>query len=226
LRSATRLSPAYHRADRLFRLNPNHSERVAWMAFVVLEGFSGTGKTSLATRLESQGWLRLQESAHAVPEDVPVAERADTAADFSLLGATLMYSSVISKLRTTRNIVSEGYLLADLAYARIRYELKKSFAYPAMVSMVRRVLDEPAMKPDLYILLRAGPHTIGLRQAKKDDREKNVSEYFRTRYYTALAEIHAELKEERTEVLETDSDLDATLRSIMEILERRRVIMV
>jgi len=195
------------------------------MAFVVLEGFSGTGKTSLAMSLERQGWLRLPESAHAVPKDVPVADRADTAADFSLLGATMMYSSVISKLRATRNIVSEGYLLADLAYAKIRYELKKSDAYPSMVSMVRRVLGEPAMRPDLYILLRAGPQTIDVRQSRKDDREKNVTDYFRTRYYTALAEIHAELKEERTEAVETDSDLDVTLHGIMEILERHRVIM-
>ncbi len=67
------------------------------MAFVVLEGFSGTGKTTLAKGLESMGWVRLQESAHAVPRDVPVADRADTAADFSLLGATLIYSSIISK---------------------------------------------------------------------------------------------------------------------------------
>jgi thymidylate kinase len=194
------------------------------MAFVVLEGFSGTGKTSLAMGLERQGWLRLQESAHAVPRDVPVAERADTAADFSLLGATMTYSSIITKLRGSRNIVSEGYLLADLAYAKIRYELKKSDAYPAMVAMVKRILEEPAMRPDLYILLKAGPQTIDLRQTGKGDRERNASEYFRTRYYTALAEIHAELKEERTEIVQTDSDVDATLGAILEILGRRRVI--
>ena len=87
------------------------------MTFIVLEGFSGTGKTSLALGLEKRGWVRLQESAHAVPRDVPVADRADTAADFSLLGATMTYSSVVSKLRGTRKIVSEGYLLSDLAYA-------------------------------------------------------------------------------------------------------------
>ena len=193
------------------------------MAFVVLEGFSGTGKTSLAIGLERQGWLRLQESAHAVPRDVPVAERADTAADFSLLGATMMYSSIITRLRGTRNIVSEGYLLGDLAYAKIRYELKKSDAYPSMVAMVRRILQEPAMRPDLYILLKAGEETIDVRQRSKDDRERNPTEFFRTRYYTALAEIHEELKEENVEVVETDSDIDVTLQGILQILARHKV---
>ncbi len=188
------------------------------MAFVVLEGFSGTGKTSLAIGLERLGWLRLQESAHAVPRDVPVAERADTSADFSLLGATMTYSSLISKLRQTRNIVSEGYLLGDLAYAKIRFELKKSDAYPAMLSMVRRILEEPSMKPDLYIVLKAGQQTIDQRQSRKDDRERNVTEFFRTRYYSALSEIHAELGEERTEVVETDSDVEATLQKILGML--------
>ena len=194
------------------------------MVFIVLEGFSGTGKTSLAMVLEGKGWLRLQESAHAVPRDVPVADRADTAADFSLLGATMMYSSVISKLRQKRNIVSEGYLLGDLAYAKIRHELKKSDAYPDMVSMVRRLLETPALRPDLYILLKAGPETISSRQLGKDERERNMTEFFRTRYYTALAEIHHELGEEEAEVVETDSDVGATVRGVLDILERRRVI--
>jgi thymidylate kinase len=197
---------------------------LAQMAFIVLEGFSGAGKTSLATGLERQGWLRLQESAHAVPRNVPVADRADTAADFSLLGATMMYTSVISKLRLKRNIVSEGYLLGDLVYAKIRYELEKSDAYPAMASMVRRILEEPAMKPDLYILLKAGPETIDMRQNRKDDREWNVTEFFKTRYYGALAEIHSDLKEERSEVVETDSDLEVTLRSILGVLGKHKVI--
>jgi len=190
----------------------------------VLEGFSGTGKTSLAMGLESRGWLRLQESAHAVPKDVPVAERADTAADFSLLGATMMYSSVITKLRMTRNIVSEGYLLGDLAYAKIRYELKKSNAYPSMVSIVKRILQEPALRPDLYILLEAGQETIDTRQKSKDDRERNPTEFFRTRYYTALSEIHDEMNEKNIEAVKTDSHVDATLSQILQILARRKVI--
>ena len=195
------------------------------MTFIVLEGFSGTGKTSLAQGLERRGWMRLQESAHAVPRDVPVADRADTAADFSLLGATMTYSSVVSKLRSTRNIVSEGYLLSDLAYAKIRYELKKSDAYPFMVAMVRRILEEPALRPDLYILLRAGTETISSRQLVKDERERNTAEYFRTRYYPALEEIHQDLNEGSIEAVETDHDVDVTLSSILEVLARRKVIM-
>ena len=197
---------------------------MALMTFIVLEGFSGTGKTSLAQGLERMGWLRLQESAHAVPRDVPVADRADTAADFSLLGATMTYSSLVSKLRGTRNIVSEGYLLSDLAYAKIRFELKKSDAYPSMVAMVRRMLEEPALRPDLYVLLKAGPETINNRQLGKDERERNTAEFFRTRYYTALEEIHEELKEESIEAVETDHDVDVTLSSILQILGRRKVI--
>jgi thymidylate kinase len=194
------------------------------LAFIVLEGFSGTGKTSLAMGLERWGWLRLQESAHALPKEVPVAERADTAADFSLLGATMTYSSIISKLRGTRNIVSEGYLLSDLTYAKIRYELKKSTAYPSMMSMVRRILEEPEMRPDLYVLLKAGSATIERRQMSKDDRERNVTEFFRTRYYSALAEIHQELKQDKVEVVETDSDTEVTLGMIQDVLRRRIVI--
>jgi len=194
------------------------------MVFVVLEGFSATGKTSLAILLEKRGWLRLQESAHAVPRDIPVADRADTAADFSLLGATLMYSSVITKLRDTKKIVSEGYLLGDLAYAKIRYDLKKSDAYPAMMNMVKRVLEVPGMRPDLYLVLKAGPETIGMRQLSKDEREKNVTEFFRTRYYTALAEIHKDLNEPQPEAVETDGDPEATLQEIFLIFSRRKVI--
>ena len=194
------------------------------MAFVVLEGFSGTGKTSLAILLEKRGWLRLQESAHAVPRDIPVADRADTAADFSLLGATMMYSSIITKLRDTKKIVSEGYLLGDLAYAKIRYELKTSQAYPSMMEMVKRLLAEPAMRPDLYLVLEAGPETIGMRQLGKGERERNVTDFFRTRYYTALAEIHGELGEPQPESVMTDGDPEITLQEILRILARRKVI--
>jgi thymidylate kinase len=194
------------------------------MTLVVLEGFSGTGKTSIATGLERQGWLRLQESAHAVPKDVPLADRADTPADFSLLGATMVYSSVISNLRKSRNIVSEGYLLSDLAYAKIRYDLRTSDAYPAMLLMSKRMLQVPALRPDLYVLLKAGSGTIDQRQKSKGERERNLTDFFRTRYYSALAEIHEELGERNIEVVETDSDLQLTLGRIIQILGKDKVL--
>ncbi|HKT22468.1 MAG TPA: hypothetical protein VJR06_07675, partial [Nitrososphaerales archaeon] len=107
---------------------------------------------------------------------------------------------------------------------KIRYELKKSNAYPSMVTMVRNMLQDDALRPDLYILLRAGQDTINHRQMVKDERERNESDFFRTRYYSALAEIHQDLGESKIEEVETDSHVEATLRSILEILERRKVI--
>jgi thymidylate kinase len=193
------------------------------LVFIVLEGFSGTGKTTLAKRLEAQGWIRLQESAHAVPKNVPVAERADTFADYSLLGATMVYASEISKLRGRRKLVSEGYLLSDLAYARIRYDLKKSKAFPAMLSMCKQIISDPEMRPDLYILLKAKTETISVRQLRKNSREKNVNDFFRRRYYTAIRDIHERLGEDRVETIYTDSDSSATLRQIHAVLKRRKL---
>jgi len=152
---------------------------------------------------------------------VPVAERADTAADYSLLGATMAYCSVISQLRRERRIVSEGYLLSDLAYARIRYDLGKSGAYPAMLDLCRTVLRQESLRPDLYILLEAKPGTIQARQHEKDDRERNITEQFRTRYYTALAEIHSELGEANVERLYSDSDPGVTLDAVVSLLKRK-----
>jgi thymidylate kinase len=194
------------------------------LVFVVLEGFSGTGKTALAKGLEKKGWLRLAESAHSVPKTVPVAERGDTSADYSLLGATMVYSSVISKLRKRRRIVSEGYLLSDLAYARIRYDLRRSDAYPVMLAACRAILREESLRPDLYVLLEARPDTIQSRQHRKNERERNLTGFFRTRYYTALAEIHGELGEDKVEKVHSDTNLDATLGTILEVLKRRGVV--
>ena len=194
------------------------------MVFVVIEGFSGTGKTTLARRLEKEGWLRMAESAHVVPRDVPVADRADTFADYSLLGATMVYSSLISSFRTTRNLVSEGYLLSDLAYARIRYDLKKSVAYPAMLEMCGKIMAHPEMRPDLYVLLKATQETISARQERKNERERNVDDFFRTRYYSALSEIHDVLGEKEVETIFSDSHVETTFASVMTLLGQRKLV--
>jgi thymidylate kinase len=194
------------------------------MVFLVLEGFSGTGKTTLAKGLEERGWLRLQESAHAVPDQVPVADRADTFADYSLLGATMVYSSIISKAREKRNIVSEGYLLSDLAYARIRFDLKKSKAFPSMLNLCREILTSHEMKPDLYVILQAKPETIEHSRIGKNKSENNMTEFFKTRYYKALSEMHEELGEKNVKSVYTGNNLRLTLDTILDALKKRKVV--
>ncbi len=192
------------------------------MAFVVLEGFSGTGKTTLAKELEGAGWLRFTESAHAVPKTVPLAERADTFADYSLLGATMTYLSTLSRARDRRNIVAEGYLLSDLAYAKIRYEQGKSTAFPIMMAACKGILSNPALRPDLYIILESRTSTIEDRQQRKGERERNASKFFRERYYSALAEIHEELNERSVERFRNDSKKEAAFAELVDLLRRRK----
>ena len=188
------------------------------MTFIVLEGFSGTGKTTLAKTLERRGWLRLAESAHAVSTEIPVGERADTFSDYSLVGATMQYASIIARSRSDRDIVAEGYFLSDLAYALIRYDLRKSAAFPHLLEMVRKVLRERVLQPDLYLLLRAHSATIRKRQE-----EKNVSKFFRERYYTAIEYLHGELRQGNLEIVDTDSDAERTLASIVVKLRSRGI---
>ena len=141
-------------------------------------------------------------------------------ADFSLLGATMVNSSVVASARGNRDIVSEGYLLSDLAYARIRYELKLSEAFPEMMALCKKLLEHDRMRPDLYILLEAGKDTIARRQGGKGDRERNVTRFFRERYYSAIEEIHEELGEKNVEKVFTDSDPRVTLRLVLEKARR------
>ena len=194
------------------------------MVFIVLEGFSGTGKTSLAKGLEAKGWLRLTESAHVVPSQVPVADRADTYADYSLVGATMQYCSIIASNREKRDIVSEGYLLGDLAYARIRYDLGRSDAFPVMLTLVKRILSDDKMQPDLYVLLKARPETISRRQVTKDEREKNLTEFFQQRYYTAITDIHARLGQSQLETVYTDGGQTETLAEILRVLKEKGLV--
>ena len=193
------------------------------MTFIVLEGFSGTGKTTLAKTLERRGWLRLAESAHAVSSEIPVGERANTFSDYSLVGATMQYASIIARSRRDRDIVAEGYFLSDLAYALIRYDLRKSAAFPHLLEMVRNVLRERVLQPDLYLLLRAHSATIRRRQEEKNEREKNVSKFFRERNYTAIEYIHGELRQGKLEIVNTDSDAEKTLARIIVKLRRHGI---
>ncbi len=193
------------------------------MTFVVLEGFSGVGKTTLARRLEKRGWLRLQESAHALPRHVPVAERGDTLSDFSLLGATLAYSSTIARMRKSRAVVSEGYLLSDLAYSKMRFELKRSAAYPAMLALCKEALSSPALRPDLYVLLEAGERTRRAGPPGVKDDCIGPVDFFRSRYYSALAEIHGELGERNVESVRTGPTAGSTLSRVLAAMSRRGV---
>lgn len=194
------------------------------MTFIVLEGFSGTGKTSLARGFEERGWLRLAESAHVISKEVPVADRADTYADFSLVGATMQYCSIIASNREKRDIVSEGYLLGDLAYARIRYDLGTSDAFPVLLTLVKRLLLDRKMQPDLYLLLKAKPETITGRQVAKDERERNLTEFFRNRYYSAIMEIHERLGQDRLEVVYSDGGQAETLGEIFRLLKDKGLV--
>jgi len=194
------------------------------VVFAVIEGFSGTGKTTLATALEDLGWLRIAESAHLVQKEVPVADRADTLADYSLVGATMACSAVISGSRASRNIVAEGYFLSDLAYARIRFDLGKSAAFPTLFDLVEKVLSEKALQPDVYLLLKARSDTISKRQQNKGDREKNLSEFFQTRYYSAIEEIHEKLGQTNVETVESDTDRGETLANLLAVLKKRHLL--
>jgi len=185
------------------------------LTFLVFEGFSGTGKTTLAKTLERRGWLRLAESAHVVPKEIPVADRADTFSDYSLIGATMQYCSIISKKRMNTDIVAEGYFLSDLAYALIRYDTKKSTSFPQLLEIVKSILKEQILQPDLYIILKAQSSTILKRQAEKNEREKNVNEFFRRRYYSGIEYLHREMSQGKYEVVSTDDNSKRTLERIL-----------
>ena len=162
----------------------------------------------------------MTESAHALPSQVPVAERADTYADYSLFGATMQYCSIISSNRNNMNVVAEGYFLSDLAYARIRYTLNLSNAFPELLKVARMLLNDKMLRPDLFVLLSANTKVIEERQERKNERERNMSEFFRTEYYNAIEDLHRQLGLTNVERVTTDSEVPKTSGVIRALLER------
>lgn len=191
------------------------------LVFIVLEGFSGTGKTTLSKLLEKRGWMRIAESAHILPNTVPVADRGDTFSDISLIGATMQFSSMIASNRAKKRIVAEGYLISDLTYAKIRYELGMSIAFPYLYEVVKGIMHEKQLEPDIYFLLSARDSLIYSRQKRKSERDRNINSYFRKRYYQIINELHHQFGNRNIRIISTESDPKVTLQKIInELIER------
>nr|WP_276977297.1 hypothetical protein [Ferrimicrobium acidiphilum] len=191
------------------------------MTFVVLEGFSGTGKTTIANALEQLGWMHLTESAHAISADIPLADRGDVYSDYSLMGATLKTCGVIANNRARRNIVSEGFLVNDLTYSLIRQKRGQSDAAAEFFSIVGNVLRRPALKPDLYAILMADEKAIMKRQKLKSDRDRLTNKFFRKTFYQTLNDLHELFGHKNTLVVKTDSGKDAAVKEILKAISRR-----
>lgn len=194
------------------------------MVFIVLEGYSGTGKTSLAKMLERDGWLRITESAHSLPPDIPVADRADTYSDYALLGQVLTSTPRIRRLRSRRRLVAEGYFLSDLAYFKIRQTLGLSSAFPRIYRLVSEIMKDQNLAPDLYILLEADSGEIGRRQERKRARDRNESTYFFEKYYEFIKEFHKALNQPNYTVMESHPRTSQTYRQIRDILSQRQLL--
>ena len=80
---------------------------------------------------------------------------------------------------------------------------------------------EKPLRPDLYILLEARAETIGERQLGKGSREKNISEFFRQHYYSAIREMHQRLGQDNVEVVSSDGGGAVTLRTLLRLLRER-----
>jgi len=188
------------------------------LTFLVLEGFSGTGKTALARLFERDGWLRIPESAHLVPEHVPLADRANTLADYALVGAVLSAAYRIAQERTARNIVAEGYLLSDLAYFKVRETLGTSTAFIPIRALVHEVLRDARLVPDLYAVLRISPVELHRRQARKAHRDRLQNQYFAEKYYEFLAELHHEFGDPPQVEVSANAGDEATYQALRRIL--------
>ncbi len=189
------------------------------MVFVVLEGFSGSGKTTVAKLLSRNGWKAITESAHSVPETVQLADRGDTYSDYSLLGATLLSTYEIAHSRKSMNIVAEGYFISDLAYARIRYEKGLSNAYPLLKDFVFSLLEDRSLLPDIFVVLEASKETLQSRQSLKSERDKNLSSYFMERYYKLVYSFHRGMGHVFTK-LSTEEREEETAEKIVDMVEK------
>lgn len=189
------------------------------LTFLVLEGFSGTGKTSLADLFERDGWLRITESAHMIPQEIPVAEKANTYSDYALIGQVLTATYRIAEARGAKRIVAEGYFLSDLAYFKIRHALKLSQAYPILYTLTRSLLQDSRLRPDLYILLRADEDEIIKRQAHKVIRDRLQNRYFMTKYYEFIREFHQEFDQPNYVEVNSNSNDRQTYERIQEALQ-------
>lgn len=184
------------------------------LMFIALEGYSGSGKTTVARMLERRGWLRLAESANILPNDIKVGDRADKYSDYSLFGATMTHSATIASQRQKRRIVSEGYLISDLAYALIRYKLKMSDAFPKLFQIARDFLRDEKLRPDVYILLTANEQTIRSHQRRKSSRDRIITESFYESYYTGIERLHRRLGQQPIIKVQTSSNVYTTLKKI------------
>jgi thymidylate kinase len=187
------------------------------MVFIALEGFSGTGKTTISRNLYNKGWVSIPESAHVVPDSVPLADRGNTYSDYALIGASLMRMYEIASLRKNKYVVADGYIVSDLTYAKIRYEKGLSNAYPALYNFVKSILGDENIVPDLFIVLTAKEKTIKERQRFKEERDKNLSKYFMKRYYRILYGLHKEMRHKFVN-LSTDDDIEVTAEKILQMV--------
>ena len=193
------------------------------MAFVVLEGFSGTGKTTIANMFEKKNWLHITESAHAIANEIPVADRGNVYSDYSLIGATLRTSGIIAGNRRKRNIVSEGYFISDLAYAMIRQKQGLSEAASEFFPIVGHVIKKKKLQPDLYVLLTASDRSILKRQKLKSDRDRLTNKFFRDNFNTIIMDLHQLFGHKNIVIVSTDKGRDATYRQIVDIMQKRRL---
>jgi thymidylate kinase len=87
--------------------------------------------------------------------------------------------------------------------------------------MAKAMLRQKDLRPDLHLLLVARNETIAARQRVKNERDRNISDFFRNEYYAAIHDLHRSFSVKQVEVIESDGESDATASQIMKVLEKR-----